>query len=504
LPVAEPCGGSSPLPWLTRDSYLVISTQHTMTNTTDVDHSVNKSAALFITTLASFLTPFGISSVNIALPSIGKALVMDAILLSWVSTVYLLTSAMFLVPFGKMADIYGRKRIFTYGIMSFTLASAGCTLSNSAVMLICFRILQGIGGAAIYPIGAAIVTSAFPARELGKVLGINATAVYLGYSLGPFFGGFLTYHLGWRSIFLVNVLVGLTVIFLIFRKLKGEWREAKEEKFDLTGSLLYSIILLLIMYGFSQLSTMVGVWLVLAGCLGILIFVKWERKMRSPVLEIKLFRNNRVFAFSNLATVIHTSATFAVTFLLSLYLQYIKKLTPEGAGLILIAQPIVQAVCSPFSGKLSDRIEPRIVASIGMALTGVGLGLLTVLNEKTTFLYIVVTLVVLGIGFGLFSVPNASAVMSSVENRFYGVASGTLSTMRITGMVFSMGIALLIFSIYIGKVQITSEYYPVFLRCTKLAFAFFVVVCLGGVFASLARGNIRPLNPSTRVKKGYR
>jgi EmrB/QacA subfamily drug resistance transporter len=462
-----------------------------MTNTTDADHAISKSSALFITTLASFLTPFGISSVNIALPSIGKTFSMDAILLSWVTTVYLLTSAMFLVPFGKIADIYGRKRIFTYGILTFILGSAGSSISNSAAMLICFRILQGIGASAIYPIGAAILTSTFPASELGKVLGINVTAVYLGYSLGPFLGGFLTQHLGWRSIFLVNVLVGLITIIFIFWKLKGEWREAKEEKFDLSGSVLYSIILLFIMYGFSQLSTMQGAWFVLAGFLGILVFVKWETKVKSPVLEIKLFRNNRAFAFSNLATLIHSSASFAITFLLSLYLQYVRKLTPESAGLILIAQPIVQALCSPFSGKLSDRIEPRIVASIGMALTGIGLGLLTVLNEKTTLVFIVGNLILLGFGYGLFSVPNASAVMSSVENRSYGVASGTLSTMRVTGMVFSMGIALLIFSIYLGKVQITPETYPVFLRCTKLALTFFAVLCVGGVFASLARGNIR-------------
>jgi EmrB/QacA subfamily drug resistance transporter len=398
---------------------------------------------------------------------------------------------MFLVPFGKIADIYGRKRMFAYGILTFTLASAGSAISNSAAMLIGFRVLQGIGASAIYPIGAAILTSTFPARELGKVLGINVTAVYVGYSLGPFLGGFLTYHLGWRSIFLVNVLVGLIVILLIFWKLKGEWREAKEEKFDLTGSVLYSVILFSILYGFSQLSAMQGLWLVLAGFLGIILFIKWETKMGSPVLEIKLFRNNRAFAYSNLATLIHSSASFAITFLLSLYLQYVKKLTPENAGLILIAQPIVQALCSPFSGKLSDRIEPRIVASIGLALTGLGIYLFIGLDEKTSLVFIVGNLILLGFGYGLFSVPNANAVMSSVESRFYGVASGTLSTMRITGMAFSMGIALLTFSIYLGKVQITSETYPVFLRCIKLTFAFFTVLCFGGVFASLARGNIR-------------
>jgi len=462
-----------------------------MIDTIRVNNAVTKRFALVVTTLGAFLTPFGISSVNIALPSIGKEFLMDAILLSWVALSYLLASAMFLVPVGKIADIYGRKRIFTYGIFTFTLGSAGSAIANSSPMLICFRTLQGIGASAIYPVGAAILTSVFPPRELGKVLGINVAAVYLGYSLGPFGGGFLTHHLGWRSIFFANVFVGLVVIFLILWKLEGEWQEAKEEKVDLMGSVLYSVILLFIMYGFSQLSTTLGIGLVMLGVLGIFLFIKRETKIESPVLEMKLFRNNRVFAFSNLATLINYGATAAVAFLLSLYLQYIKKLAPENAGLILIAQPIVQVLFSPFSGKLSDRIEPRIVATIGMALTGVGICLLTGLNEKTTLVFIVGSLILIGFGLALFSAPNANAVMSSVETRFYGVASGTLSTMRITGIVFSIGIVLLMFSIYIGKVQITAEYYPAFLRCTRLAFSFFVILCFGGIFASLARGNVR-------------
>jgi EmrB/QacA subfamily drug resistance transporter len=456
-----------------------------------VDTASIKRSALFVTTLAVFLTPFGMSSVNIALPSIGKAFLMDAILLSWVNLSYLLASAMFLVPFGKIADIYGRKRIFTYGIMTFTLASVGSTISNSAIMLICFRILQGIGAAAIYCIGAAILTSIFPSKELGKVLGINVAAVYLGASFGPFFGGFLTQYFGWRSIFVINVFLGSIILVFIFWKLKAEWREEEEKKFDLAGSIIYIITLLFIMYGFSHLSAMLGVWLILPGALGILAFIKWETKIENPVLDISLFRNNRVFALSNLATLINYSATFAVTFLLSLYLQYIKRLTPENAGLILIPQPIVQAFFSPFAGRLSDKIEPRIVASVGMALTGVGLFLLAILDEKTTLGFIVASLVLLGFGFALFSVPTINAVMRSVENRFYGVASGMLGTMRAMGMVFSMGITILIFSIYIGEVQISPEYYPVFLRCMKLAFTFFAVLCFGGIFASLARGKVR-------------
>lgn len=462
-----------------------------MTDTMGVENAGTKRFVLLVTTLAAFLSPFGISSVNIALPSVEKEFRMDAILLSWVTTAYLLSSAMFLVPFGKIADIYGRKRIFTYGVLIFTLSSVGSAFSNSAPMLICFRILQGIGAAATYCIGAALVTSVFPSRELGRVLGINLAAVYIGYSVGPFLGGFLTHYLNWRSIFLVNVLVGLIILFLIFWKLKGQGDEVNEEKFDVTGSIIYSIALLLMMYGFSQLSTMRGVWLILPGALGILAFVKWETKAESPVLDINLFRNNRVFAFSNLAALINYSATFAVTFLLSLYLQYIKKLTPENAGLVLVSQPIVQAFFSPYAGKLSDRTEPRIVASIGMALTAMGLFLFIFLDEKTTLVFIVGSLVLLGFGFALFSSPNTNAVMSSVENRLYGVASGTIGTMRMLGMVLSMGITILIFSTYIGKVQITSEYYPLFLRCVRMAFTFLGVLCFGGILASLARGDVR-------------
>lgn len=339
--------------------------------------------------------------------------------------------------------------------------------------------------------GVAILTSVFPLGERGKSLGINATAVYLGLSLGPFLGGFLTQHLGWRSIFLVNVPLGLMIIIFVFWKLRGEWAEARGEKFDFIGSTIYSLTLIAVMYGLSLLPDMSGAWLILIGVLGILTFVKWEMRVESPVLDVNLFRNSRVFAFSNLAALINYSATFAVGFLLSLYLQYIKGLTPQSAGLILVSQPVVQAIFSPFAGWLSDRIEPRIVASIGMALTTIGLFLLTFLNEKTALEFIVCSLILLGLGFALFSSPNTNAVMSSIEKKFYGVASAMLGTMRLTGQTLSIGIATLIFAIYIGRVQITPEYYYSFLISVEVAFIIFAFLCLIGIFASLVRGKMR-------------
>ena len=457
----------------------------------NIDQIDNRRVALFVTTLGAFLIPFMGSSVNIALPSIGKEFAMDAVLLGWVTASYLLAAAIFLAPFGRMADIYGRKKVFSYGFVIYTLSSFLSVISTSPFLLISSRALQGIGGSMTYSTGVAILMSVFPPGERGKVLGINVAAVYSGLSCGPVLGGLLTHHFGWRSIFLANIPLGFLIVILTFSKLRGEWTEAKGEKFDFGGTLLYSFALLAIMYGFSRLSGIEGTFLILLGAMGVWAFVKWEIKSKSPIFNTELFRNNNVFVFSNLAALINYSATYAVSFLLSLYLQFIKGLSPQDAGMILVSQPIMQALFSPFTGRLSDRIEPRIVASTGMALTAVGLFLLIFLDEKTTTPFIIASLILLGLGFALFSSPNTNAVMSSIEKRFYGVASGTLGTMRTTGMMFSMAMAMLIFTLYIGRTQITPPYYPLFIKSVKTAFLFFAIFCLAGIFASLSRGRVR-------------
>lgn len=448
---------------------------------------VNKRAVLVIAALSPFLTTFMGSSINIALPSIGHEFQMSAVSLGWVATAYILASATCLLPFGRLADIYGRKRVLTCGIFIFTIASLLLAFTPSATVLIVLRVVQGIGGAMIFTTGIAILTSVFPAGERGKALGINAAATYLGLSLGPVLGGLLTQHFGWRSIFLVVVPVGATVIALIFSRLKGEWAEARGEKFDLTGSVIYGLALTGIIYGFSLLPAMWGIWLIILGASGIFAFVQREAKADSPLLDINLFRKNRVFAFSNLAVLLNYSAAYAVSFLLSLYLQYIKGLSPQSAGLILVAMPIVQASFSPVAGRLSDRIEPRILASVGMGLITIGLSLFIFLGQNTSLGFIIASLILVGLGFGFFASPNTNAIMSSVRQRFYGVASATLATMRQVGMSFSMGIAMLLFAIYIGRVEITPEYYPLFLSSTKIAFIIFTALCCGGIFASLVR-----------------
>jgi MFS family permease len=447
-------------------------------------------SVLLATTVASFLTAFMGSALNIALPSLGNEFAMDAILLSWVPLAFTLAAAMFLLPFGRIADIHGRRRVFLYGLVASMVSYLLAVVAPSGPALIVVRLLQGIAAAMMFATGTAILTSSFLPGERGRVLGINVAAVYTGLSVGPFLGGLLTQNLGWRSIFVFSSVLALAGAVLAWR-IPGEWAEAKGERFDLTGSVVYGFAIAAAMYGLSRLPGWEGAGLLLIGVVSGVAFGAWENRVENPILNLGIFRRNRVFAFSNLAALINYSATAGVGFLLSLYLQYIKGLNPEMAGLVLVAQPIMQAIFSPMAGRLSDRMESRIVASAGMALTALGLVMLIFVGPATPFPYIIGSLMLLGLGFALFSSPNTNAVMSAVERKLYGVASATLGTMRLTGQMLSLGIAMLLFALFIGRVEITPLYYPAFLASMRTAFTIFAALCFGGIFASLARGNMR-------------
>jgi EmrB/QacA subfamily drug resistance transporter len=419
------------------------------------------------------------------------ALLVSTILLSWIPTSQILATAVILVPIGRIADIYGSKRIFTYGILITTVSSLLSAYANSGVMLLVFRVLQGMGNAMTFSTGIVILTSVYPIEERGKVLGINVSSVYLGLSLGPFLGGILTQQFGWRSTFLVIVPLGAMVFAAVMWKLKGEWRGAKGKKFDLPGSMIYGAAIVSLMYGLSQLPSASGVGAIAAGAMGTWIFIRWEMRVDSPLLDMDLFRKNTVFAFSNLAALINYGATFAVAFLLSLYLQHIKGFSPQLTGLVLVSMPVVQTVFSPLAGKLSDKVEPRLIVSAGMAFTTVGLLLLRFLDKETSLVYILVSLAILGFGFALFSSPNVNAIMSSVAQKSYAIASATLATTRQMGMMLSMGVVMLIFTLHMGGTEIKPENYPDFLGSVRTAFDVFTVLCFGGIFASLARGKVR-------------
>jgi EmrB/QacA subfamily drug resistance transporter len=445
--------------------------------------------ALLLAVMAAFLTPFMGSAVNIALPSIGRQFAMHALTLGWVSTSFILGAAAFLVPMGRIADLCGRKKIFQWGIAVYTITSALCAFAPHASSLIAMRAIQGIGGAMIFGTSVAILTSVSPPERRGRVLGVSVASTYVGLSVGPVVGGLLTQYLGWQSIFLLSSVLGLGTFVYSFR-LKGEWSDARGERFDLFGSCMYIAALVALMLSLPRLTSANGLILLFLAIVALSTFGIWEAHTAQPVLHIRMLRENRVFALSNLAALINYSANFATGFLLSLYLQYLKGMSPRQAGLALLAQPVVQAAFSPLAGQLSDRYEPRILASTGMAMSAAGLLSMILLDSDTPLVFIVAALVVLGFGFALFSSPNTNAVMSSVDKSLYGVASGTLGTMRLTGQMLSMGICLFIFSVFIGAIPITPAVHSKFLQSIHVTFLIQASLCVVGIFASVSRGNI--------------
>ncbi len=452
-----------------------------------VDEKTLKRSVLVVTAFAAFLTPFLGSAMNLALPAIAKDFNTTAIELGWIASSFILSSAMFLLPFGRLADIVGRKKIFTYGISLFTLSTFLIIFSWNIESLIIFRIIQGISGAMIFGTSLAILTSVFGPGERGRAMGINITAVYTGLSSGPVIGGLLTQYFGWRSIFAFLVPVGIISLYLIFKKMKTEWAEAKGEKFDWQGSVIYGVSIASFMYGFSKLPSAAG-WIFLGSALILgLLFVFFEKSITNPVFDIRLILRNRVFAFSGIAALIHYSATSATGFFISLYLQYLKGFDSQTAGFIMISQPVMMALLSPLAGKLSDKYNPGIIASIGMGLTATGLIMLCFVSETSPILLIISFLIIMGVGFGLFSSPNSNAIMSSVEKKHLGVASGVVGTMRMVGQMLSMGIAMMLLALYIGKEAIVPETYPGLIKGMRTGFIIFSILCVLGIFASLAR-----------------
>lgn len=456
--------------------------------TTDVSR---ERSALIVATLTSFIGPFMISSVNVALPTIQAELKMNAVQLSWIATSYLLAVAVGLLPAGKVADIRGRKRVFTSGLAVYTVGAGLAALADSGAVLIALRVLQGLGAAMFVATGMAILTSIFPPERRGRVIGIYVAAVYVGLSVGPFAGGYITQYLGWRWIFLLMLPFGLFCLWLTIRYLQGEWYGDREQRLDVAGCVLYGGAIMTLVYGATRLPTVTGMVLLAAGLAGLVGFIVQQQHSRHPVFEVKLFVANRGFAYSSYAALLNYSATFGVTFLLSLYLQYIKGMNPQAAGSVLMAQPVMMAVLSPLAGRLADRLEPRLLATTGMTISVIGVLLFSRLTPVTPTPLIIANLVFLGTGFALFSSPNMSAMMGAVEKRYYGLASGLVATMRLLGQMLSMAVVTVVLALLVGREPIGPTNYDRFLLSVQTVFLISATICAVGVYFSFARGTMR-------------
>lgn len=400
-----------------------------------------------VTMSSHFLNPFMGSSINLALKQIGVEFSMSAVGLSWISMSYLLSSAIFLVPFGKLGDLYGRRKILIIGLIGFSVTTLLCSLAFSPITLITFRLLQGIFSAMMVSNNMALIISSYPPEQRGKVIGLNVSSVYVGSSLAPIIGGFLTDTLGWRSIFYIISVLSLMITIVLMTKVPKEKSTEVKERFDYWGSAIFMIAISFLMYGFSKLPVPNAIVLTLLGLIGLGVFVWVELKTETPVLNVRLFAENRVFTLSNISALINYASTFAITFMLSLYLQFVMGLDAYKAGLVLIAQPVMMALVASFSGRLSDRKNPRYLAAI--------------------------------------------VVMSSVDKKIYGTASAILATMRSTGMMFSMAIASLSMHLFLGNQKINPTNISDFMNSTRTVFIIFSILSFIGVFFSLAKRKVQ-------------
>jgi EmrB/QacA subfamily drug resistance transporter len=464
------------------------STSHNIASKDRSDGAVSSAATLFVVSAVQFLTPFMLSAVGVALPAIGREFSASAVQLGLVETVYIFAFSLFLIPAGRLGDIHGRKKIFTIGIVVFTAGTILISLAFSITSFIVFRFFQGCGGAMISGTSVAILSSVFPAARRGRAMGVIVGCIYLGLSLGPVLSGFMVTHLGWRWIFYLGVLVELLCLLLTVSKLKGEWADARGERFDFMGTLLFVVSLFCLIYGtLNQKEGGIYLVLIASGALGLLIFLAFEYRCSSPILDVGLLIRNRVFAFSNLATLINYAASYGIAFFFSLYLQVVRGYSPEGAGLILIIQPVVQTALSPVFGRMADRVSPAGLATSGMALCALSLGLASQFNAGTPMRMIMGMLALMGVGFSVFSSPNTTTVMGSVPPKSYGIASSFLATMRTMGMLCSMTIITMVFNQIMGDHPVSAETQLSFLASMHRCFMIFCVLCVLGVFCSMVR-----------------
>ena len=454
--------------------------------------------ALLIASIAAFMGTLDGSIVNLALPNIAKSLNAGLGYLMLVPTIYLIVLASLQTTFGRLADVKGVVRVFNIGVVVFIASSLFAGLSQDIIQLIFFRVVQGVGAATMAATATAIVAEAYPPSKRGAAIGVNTMAVYVWLTVGPVLGGFLVQVFSWRSIFLVNLPIGGLVLLFSAYWLRGIGVRSANRSFDLVGSatltLFLTTMLLVLSRGDLGFNAMQTATLASVSILSLAAFIHIERRVSEPLMDLRLFTSNRLFSAGNITALLNYSTTAGTVLLISIHLQLILGFSPSEAGLILLAQPLVMVITAPIAGWLSDRIDARIVSSIGMLIRTIGLLLLAFYDPALTSGFIVVPLLILGLGNGIFSSPNTNSILSSVSRERYGLASGTIGTMRTMGQ--SLGIALMgsIVSLTMPAGAFTrlssdaSGVAAFFLNGAKAAFMVASILSGMGVSTSLIRG----------------
>lgn len=440
--------------------------------------------------IAQFMAPFMLTAVGVALPSLGRDLDATAMQLGLIEQLYVVSLAMGMLAFGRLGDIVGQRRVLLPGLAVFTALTCSLGFTRSVDMIMVQRFFQGLGACMVLAGSLALVAAAYPPELRGRKIGLVSACTYAGLSLGPVIGGFVTSRFGWRSVFLMSVPIGLAATGMCLFGMKPGPKNAFGERMDWRGGIFYAVSVAFLMLGAAHAKEVpAGPAMIAAGVIGLAVFLRLQARTKSALLDINLLTRNRFFTLSCLAALGNYAATFGITFMMSLYLQYAKGLPPRLAGFLLLFQPVAQLVASPVAGRLTERYPAPKLATIGMCVSSAGLlAAAATLQADTPVWLLGLELVVIGAGFGVFITPNSTAIMGSVQKRQFGLASGMIASMRTLGMAVSMTTVTLIFSLLMGDAVITPDTLPAFLTSMRVGLTAFAVFSCLGVILSFWRG----------------
>jgi len=433
--------------------------------------------ALLVVVLGTLMSAVDTTIVILAIPTITQDLHADLYTIIWVIILYLLVIAVFTTQLGRMGDIYGRAKFYNLGFAVFTIGSALCGASPTALYLVAFRGIQGIGAAMMQANAGAIIADIFPPNMRGRAYGFTAIGWNAGATLGIVLGGFITTFFGWRYIFYINVPIGILAIILGMKYIKSQQRI--KVKLDIIGMSLLLVSLSTIAYGSADIAgegvRPLNVYLISAGLITLLAFLLVEAKQSYPIIDLRVFKGNRVFTYSLLASFLQTTGYLATAFIIIMYLQGIRGLTPLQASLLLVPGYVIASLVAPFTGKLSDRIGSRIPATIGLALMITAILVYLQLTTTSPLYVVIMASIIGGLGSSLFFPANNSAIMANAPRGFYGGASGLARTLSNIGTLLSYVIAISVASITVPRYVA----FEVFLGTTNL---------IGGVASSFLDG----------------
>ena len=440
--------------------------------------------------ISGFIAPLLSTMMNLSLVNIGEDFDVGSHDLAYVNSSFLLMSVVFMVPFAKLADIVGKKRIFVLGLMIVIIGCIVACLAPNFWFVAAGRGIIGAGAASLATTSISMLTDVVPLKERGAAIGYQTMCVYIGLSLGPAIGGALNDLIGWRLLFLITIPMALASASIILHGFRGDIIRDEGGIFDIRSSVVYGISVVLAMGGVMNLPETWAMVSLLAGILFLALFVIMQLRSEHCILEVRLFR---IWAFSGscIATFMSYAASYSMSFFMALYLQSIGALTATEAGLLMIIQPVVQCIFTPFWGRMTDRIRNKtILPTIGMGLTSLGVLNVAFFDTGTELWYIIATMVITGFGFSMFSAPNTFLIMSSVPKEYTSEASGVMAVMRQTGMMVSMGIAMTYIAITMGSTDnLGPDTYDLFIDVLKYSFGTCFIMCIVGMVTSVFRGS---------------